>query len=129
MFQSKDGTIWVGTRITSYNVCYTKLLRSLFGQTLAKQVAQILAISSPTILEVGAGSGRLAADLLLALEGQGKLVITSYSIHYTKLYDYTSQGHFRAVECDITFIDVAINVITSYSIHYTKLYDACRNRR
>ncbi len=45
----------------------------LFGQALAKQVAQILAISSPTILEVGAGSGRLAADLLLALEGQGKL--------------------------------------------------------
>lgn len=40
----------------------------LFGQTLAPQLAQIMAASAPQILEVGAGSGRLAADLLQALE-------------------------------------------------------------
>lgn len=40
----------------------------LFGQSLATQLAQIMAASVPQILEVGAGSGRLAADLLLALE-------------------------------------------------------------
>jgi len=44
-------------------------LTPLFGQALARQVAQILAVlPAPTLLEVGAGSGRLAADLLRALE-------------------------------------------------------------
>ena len=43
-------------------------MTGLFGQALARQVAQIMAASERQILEVGAGSGRLAADLLLALE-------------------------------------------------------------
>lgn len=43
-------------------------LTALFGQALARQVAQIMTVSAPAVLEVGAGSGRLAADLLLALE-------------------------------------------------------------
>ena len=42
-------------------------LTPLFGQALATQVAEITAASAPTFLEVGAGSGRLAADLLPAL--------------------------------------------------------------
>lgn len=45
----------------------------LFGQALARQVAQIMQLSSPVVLEVGAGSGRLAADILLALEAMGQL--------------------------------------------------------
>ena len=40
----------------------------LFGQALAAQVAQVMAHSTPRMIEAGAGSGRLAADLLLALE-------------------------------------------------------------
>ncbi|MDP1606836.1 MAG: SAM-dependent methyltransferase [Rhodocyclaceae bacterium] len=50
-------------------------LTPLFGQALAAQVAEVLAAVSPapTLLEVGAGSGKLAADLLLALEAQGAL--------------------------------------------------------
>jgi SAM-dependent MidA family methyltransferase len=49
-------------------------LTPLFGQALARQVAQILAVlPAPTLLEVGAGSGRLAADLLAALETLGAL--------------------------------------------------------
>lgn len=40
----------------------------VFAQTLAAQAAQIMAASAPRILEAGAGSGRLAADLLLELE-------------------------------------------------------------
>lgn len=53
-------------------------LTPLFGQALARQVAQILAVlPAPTfpsaVLEVGAGSGRLAADLLLALDALGAL--------------------------------------------------------
>jgi SAM-dependent MidA family methyltransferase len=41
---------------------------SLFGRTLARQVAQVIRGGIRDILEVGAGSGALAADLLLALE-------------------------------------------------------------
>lgn len=49
-------------------------LTPLFGQALARQVAQILAASpAPSLLEVGAGSGRLAADLLPALDALGML--------------------------------------------------------
>ncbi len=59
-------------------------LTPLFGQTLARQMAEILAVppaptfagaggTTPAVLEVGAGSGRLAADLLLALEALGAL--------------------------------------------------------
>jgi SAM-dependent MidA family methyltransferase len=43
-------------------------LTDLFGRALAVQVAEILAQSKPRVIEAGAGSGRLAADLLLALE-------------------------------------------------------------
>ncbi len=48
-------------------------MTALFGQALANQVAQVMALAVPVILEVGAGSGRLAADLLQALEGLGCL--------------------------------------------------------
>lgn len=64
-------------------------LTPLFGQALAAQVAEVLAqvamspaptsVSAsasavfPAVLEVGAGSGRLAADLLPALEALGTL--------------------------------------------------------
>ena len=46
-------------------------LTPLFGQALARQVAQVLAASSPRVIEAGAGSGRLAADLLPALAALG----------------------------------------------------------
>lgn len=45
----------------------------LFAQSLARQAAQAMSASAPHILEAGAGSGRLAADLLLALETQNAL--------------------------------------------------------
>jgi SAM-dependent MidA family methyltransferase len=48
-------------------------LTPVFAQTLAAQARQILALSAPQIIEIGAGSGRLAADLLLELERCGHL--------------------------------------------------------
>lgn len=48
-------------------------ISSLFSQTLAVQASQIMALSAPQIIEVGAGSGQLAADLLLELEQLGAL--------------------------------------------------------
>jgi SAM-dependent MidA family methyltransferase len=40
----------------------------LFGRTLARQAEQVLALTGGRILELGAGSGRLASHLLLELE-------------------------------------------------------------
>lgn len=44
-------------------------LTPLFGQALARQVAQIMRASGPYVIEAGAGSGKLASDMLLALAG------------------------------------------------------------
>jgi len=54
-------------------------LSPLFAQTIAAQAAEIIAHSAPEIIEVGAGSGRLAADLLLELERRRALP-THYAI-------------------------------------------------
>lgn len=43
-------------------------LTPLFGQALAAQVEQVIDLSAPAIIEAGAGTGLLAADLLLELE-------------------------------------------------------------
>ena len=43
----------------------------LFAQTLARQVAQVLAVTNGDVLELGAGTGKLAADLLPALQALG----------------------------------------------------------
>ncbi len=52
----------------------------LFGACVARQCAQVLgALGGGTILEIGAGSGRLAADVLRRLETLGQLP-SQYSI-------------------------------------------------
>lgn len=48
-------------------------LTPLFGRALARQVAQVLAASAPQVIEAGAGSGRLAVDLLAGLDALGCL--------------------------------------------------------
>jgi len=45
----------------------------LFGQTLARQVAQVLDAGLQEVIEIGAGSGALAASLLAELEHLGAL--------------------------------------------------------
>jgi SAM-dependent MidA family methyltransferase len=54
-------------------------ISSLFSQTLARQVAQILDQAGEQIVELGAGSGRMAHDLLLTLAELGALPF-SYAI-------------------------------------------------
>ena len=54
-------------------------LSSLFGHTLARQLVEVMRASTPHILELGAGSGKLALDILSALESLGVLP-ESYSI-------------------------------------------------
>jgi SAM-dependent MidA family methyltransferase len=48
-------------------------LTPLFGSSLARQVAQVVGQGIPNLIEVGAGSGALAARLLSALESTGNL--------------------------------------------------------
>jgi len=43
----------------------------LFAQTLSNQIAQVLNITHGNILELGAGTGKLAADILLTLAEKG----------------------------------------------------------
>ncbi len=54
-------------------------LSTLFGRTLARQAIEIMAGSSPHILELGAGSGKLAVDMLEEMDKLGNLP-DSYSI-------------------------------------------------
>ena len=82
---------------------------------------------------------------------QWLLVITSYSIHYTKLYDLTLQKNvisslktgtiaiyegYRGASVSKEgrpvgefYVYEVEGVITSYSIHYTKLYDEKHGKR
>ncbi|MDD3884358.1 MAG: class I SAM-dependent methyltransferase [Gallionella sp.] len=48
-------------------------LSPLFGRSLARQLVEIMRASQPTMLELGAGSGKLAADILAELELLGQL--------------------------------------------------------
>ena len=71
-----------------------------------------------------------AHGVVLLVQENPDFVITSYSIHYTKLYDpspsrapdCSSQLQSECHELLSRFHDLRY-VITSYSIHYTKLYE------
>ena len=54
-------------------------LSSLFGRTMARQLVEVMQASAPHILELGAGSGKLALDILTELERLDALP-ESYSI-------------------------------------------------
>jgi SAM-dependent MidA family methyltransferase len=72
-------------------------ISALFAQSLARQVGQVI-LAMPgdgvpaNVLELGAGTGKLAADLLLALEESGQLP-SQYCI-------LEVSGHLRQVQCD-----------------------------
>jgi SAM-dependent MidA family methyltransferase len=54
---------------------------SIFGMVLARQCAELLPqIPTPAILEIGAGSGKLAVDLLRALEDSDALPEGGYQV-------------------------------------------------
>lgn len=64
----------------------------LFAQTLARQVAQVLAETKGDILELGAGTGRLAVDLLLALQDLDQLPRQYFILEVS--------AHLRQVQLD-----------------------------
>lgn len=67
-------------------------ISSLFTQTLANQVAQILKITNGNIIELGAGTGKLAVDLLLTL--------AELEIVPSKYYILEVSDHLRQIQLE-----------------------------
>lgn len=64
----------------------------LFAQAFAKQVSQVLKLTQGSVLELGAGTGKLAADLLLALAELNQLPTYYYILEVS--------SHLRAVQLE-----------------------------
>jgi len=83
----------------------------LFGQALANQVAQVLAETGGDVLELGAGTGKLAADMLLALSEKaqlpGQYYILEVSSHLQQVQQETlSSALPKAVFDTVIWLDV-----------------------
>ncbi len=67
----------------------------LFTRTLARQAAQIILETQGNILELGAGTGKLAADLLLELQRLNQLPAQYYILEVS---DYLRQIQFETLQ-------------------------------
>ena len=76
----------VSDRITSYNVCYTKLLRIKESRLVQIREAPATEYELRAIAQECLERAKRHPDGFVEVEMPG--VITSYSIHYTKLYDF-----------------------------------------
>ena len=77
-------------RITSYNVCYTKLLRMKEQIIRFAKAGDLIGFRSVISDELACSTTKVIQDTVLCyLPGETleAFVITSYSIHYTKLYE------------------------------------------
>ena len=92
-------------RITSYNVCYTKLLRVLGAEDHGKRPSGFFPVNEDFIGEGGALDWPEAVVL-------NRKAQAGPDVHFE---GYEAVGGLRFEEVEL--------VITSYSIHYTKLYD------
>lgn len=109
----------------------------LFAQTLAHQVAQVLADVQGSILELGAGTGKLALDLLLALQDLNQLpeqyYIMEVSAHLRHIQQETLQKALPAelLQC-VVWLDTlpqdfvgmiigneVLDAIPAHLVHYT----------
>lgn len=72
----------------------------LFAQCLARQAAQVLQMTSGDLLELGAGTGKLAAELLLELDRldqlPGRYLILEVSAYLRDLQRQTLAAHLPA---------------------------------
>ena len=94
-------------RITSYNVCYTKLLRAYsIGMRVRILVAQI----SADLKELWENAPDCSLDVVTCNP--------PYKINNTG-----AKNDLEAVTIARHEVLCSIDVITSYSIHYTKLYE------
>jgi len=68
----------------------------LFAQALAKQVAQVLQMTQGDILELGAGTGKLAADLLLKLAELDTLPTHYYILEVSDYLRQVQREHLKS---------------------------------
>ena len=140
-------SVVMSLRITSYNVCYTKLLRELLflfafivGMGLLLQIVRraiyrskridfakkysiysllkyiILVFASLASLQI------LGFNLSVLLAGSAALLV-GLGLGLQNLFSDFISGIILLVDASIKVDDIIEVVITSYSIHYTKLYD------
>jgi SAM-dependent MidA family methyltransferase len=67
----------------------------LFAQALAKQVAQVLQLTQGSVLELGAGTGKLAADLLLTLAELDTLPTQYYILEVSDYLQQVQREHLN----------------------------------
>ena len=119
-------------RITSYNVCYTKLLRLDMSKFRNKfdGISETLGLSEfqkEQILSINKNlpTGRKLKEVFIGLGSHSQ--VYALEVSRPEYYCYTSeQGEKELIRTKLakssstSFLEI---VITSYSIHYTKLYD------
>jgi SAM-dependent MidA family methyltransferase len=88
-------------------------ISSLFGQTLAQQLAELVSTDMPDVFELGAGSGKLACDLLLELESLGKLparyLILEPSAELRTRQRQTLETRAPGIACRVQWLDTLPN--------------------
>ena len=117
--------IRAGTRrITSYNVCYTKLLRS--PPKLAGDMADVVASLEKVVTELKKSKGLskgildgLPTPYLLVDENEKTIASNKACMEMVEI-DTPPEVQYGRTLAEIFYNDP---VITSYSIHYTKLYE------
>ena len=112
-------------RITSYNVCYTKLLR----ENVQQDSDNIYWPPNPPLEEDESGTIRITGQKYFITERTD--AITHNPLLFPRIKDVYHGMSFKkayilsklAPWCHIMRLYSPKTVITSYSIHYTKLYD------
>ena len=121
-----------------------KLIKFILTIVIGFVLSNMSAYSNSIAIPTSAQKIEFTAEVNEEVWREAIPVITSYSIHYTKLYDYLPPGYEKMSEKlpvlylqhgggdndaswstagRSNFILDNLFVITSYSIHYTKLYD------
>ena len=119
-------------RITSYNVCYTKLLRNNTAAPTFDNTLVALDKSGALLKKVSYVFFNLSsADTNDSIQAIAKQLSPMLSAHNDDIN--LNEGLFKRVKAVYTAkerlslepdqLRLLDNVITSYSIHYTKLYD------
>lgn len=116
-------------------------LSPLFGRTMARQIAEVMAGSAPHILELGAGSGKLASDMLAELEKMGCLPesyrILEVSADLRERQQARLQQHLPHLVSRVSWLDalpeafsgaiVANEVLDALPVHLVRWQDSAIN--